>query len=408
MGIDPKAVTAVIVTRGDCDLTAIKESLKCFKETWVYDNSKQPDRGVWGRYAYVNHLDPNTVFYTQDDDCLVENPAEICLYYEPGTVTCNMPPEYRSNYADGMGIALVGFGAIFDSRLARAAFEQYNASSQPLDDLFRRECDRVFTALNQTKLVDLPFDHLPNAHGMDRLYRHVDHLSSLEEIRRRIKSVKGVKVPEVDILYCAWERPEFTKLSHQALLDNTDMTRVGRFVCYDDFDRKFGSPVAIMRDFLSTPGAPIIAKVDNDLIVCPGWLDEGLRLMAEHPEVSLLGIEPHVSHDPGDGSQPSDIQYCGHIGGIGFMRREAFRLLGGPQVNGQRHGFTEWQWNTPSQLKAWIHPPLPVFLLDHLPMEPYRTLSREYEAKGWQRPSWGEYPPEASKLWEWWLKDLQV
>lgn len=409
--IDPKQVTAVVVTRGDVDLTEILKSLECFGHTIVWDNSKrfqrQFDHQVYGRYGAIQALGESVV-YTQDDDCLLDNPAAICEHYEPGVVTCNMPPEYRRNYQYPEGIQLVGFGAIFDADLIKvlADFEH--------DELFMRECDRVFTAMNSTKLVDLPFKHLPAAHDASRLWKQPGHAQALADIRERIRAAKQKTTKKVDIMYLAWEREEFTRESFKQFHRNTNQSLVGKVYFYTDgcnvlgdchgvdnmeiIHTKFGSPVAIMNDYLERSHADMFVKLDNDVIVPPGWLEEGMRLMGENPQVDLLGIEAHL-RPPSEGKH--GIRYTDHIGGIGFMRRRAFSH-GLMQPNRKYFGFTEYQWANPQILKAWIDPPLKVFLLDHLPFEPWRSLSEQYIQKGWQRRQWGEYGPEWSELWEWW------
>lgn len=242
----------------------------------------------------------------------------------------------------------------------------------------------------------------------------------------------------VDILFLSKNRKEFTEASLAALIQNTNWDLVNSLWWYEESEsnelaavrwdgldslRKrmrflfshssFGSPVAITNDFLNRscelPSGPaeIFVKVDNDLILCPGWLEMGLRVMADWPNVELLGIEPHTSVLPAlyqfPGLHAITATPTDHIGGIGFFRRRAFAGRTRPQPNG-RYGFTEWQWANPDIVKAWINPPMPVFLLDHLPREPWRTLSREYEAKGWQRRQWGEYEERSSRLWDWWVK----
>ena len=66
-------------------------------------------------------------------------------------------------------------------------------------------------------------------------------------------------------------------------------------------------------------------------------------------------------------------------------------------------GFTDWQLAHPELVKGWIVPPLKLFLLDRLPIEPWASLSKKYEAAGEQR-FWTRYPLDAaSQLWDWWL-----
>ena len=155
--------------------------------------------------------------------------------------------------------------------------------------------------------------------------------------------------------------------------------------------------MAIMNDFLTNRDpSRWFAKIDNDVIVPPGWLNNCLEIIERYPGVDLLGIEP--KYEVGDFRRKAMITK--HIGGIGLMRRAAFQTL--PEARG-RFGFTEWQHENPQVVKAWINPALPVILLDRLPFEPWASLSRDYEARGWQRP-WRRYTEEDSKIWEWWRK----
>ena len=143
------------------------------------------DFKVFQRYLrtmYITHQ----IIYTQDDDCVVQIPSNVMRAYEPGVVTCNMPQHRRAEYADG--VALVGWGAIFDRNLT-SVFNLY-LRHFPIDDLFLTECDRVFTGLNRVKMIDVPFVNLENAEGADRLHKRPDHWEKLREIRERIKFVK--------------------------------------------------------------------------------------------------------------------------------------------------------------------------------------------------------------------------
>jgi Glycosyltransferases, probably involved in cell wall biogenesis len=231
----------------------------------------------------------------------------------------------------------------------------------------------------------------------------------------------------IDVLYLAHNRLEFTKASLKALLENTDWGQA-RLLVYDDnstdgtrefLERslpvwasltkgKYRSPVAVMNDYIlkSNPshgvGPQVFAKIDSDTMVPPGWLEESAAVMTRNPSLDFLGIEAHCV--PSDGAVRPDRDYreCQHIGGIGLMRTRAFVTL--PRPNNKFFGFTEFQLQLPQIQKGWIRPSLPVFLLDHLPREPWRSLSRDYIAKEWQREQWGPYPESVSDLWSWWCE----
>lgn len=247
----------------------------------------------------------------------------------------------------------------------------------------------------------------------------------------------------IDILYLAKGRPEFTAASFEALKCNTDWSKVRLLWVYTDGcddapllgpgpypsrvidHRVYGGPVAIMNHYLSQSGAEFFVKIDNDVIVPPGWLEQCLSVMEAHPELDLLGIEPPASRTPAPWARPGEVvkhpelvRYClsgkkwesgyapcDSIGGIGLMRRSAFaaREPMKPHAQNGVGGFTDWQLRHADVCKGWIVPPLSLFLLDRLPLQPWASLSKQYIAEGIQRP-WTNYPASASRLWEWWLK----
>jgi hypothetical protein len=257
-------------------------------------------------------------------------------------------------------------------------------------------------------------------------------------------------VSQVDILFLSWNRLDFTMAALNALEENTDWGLVGSVCFYDDCSidgtadlmrlqsdpdsdiwymqpaEHVGSPVGIMNRYL-TPSfngqssqpypmcvlplaqSPIFVKLDNDVIVPPGWLSESLAVMEAHPEVDLLGIEPGVGPDPvatRAAAVPANGAHRGivradFIGGIGLMRRSAFEGRELPTAAG-RFGFGHWQEKHADLVKAWIAPGLPLFLLNRLPFEPWASLSREYVANGWQRPWPDPYTEADAHMWQWW------
>lgn len=239
--IEKSKVMAIVVTRGDVpseQLEKIARTLIGFESVLFFEgvssdvcddvNGKfgmqllSRDMKVYGRYGAAIHAynervlskltpmndyteertaDP-LVIYVQDDDC-VTDPEEILKHYEPGIVTCNMPPEFRTpvndrgyrenprwNVYSAGHSALVGFGAVFDASLIIPAFQGY-LEKWPYDSLFLIECDRIFTALTYTKFVDVPVTQLPHAKLAGRLSTSADHDARYREVRRRIASVVG-------------------------------------------------------------------------------------------------------------------------------------------------------------------------------------------------------------------------
>lgn len=228
----------------------------------------------------------------------------------------------------------------------------------------------------------------------------------------------------IDLLYLAHNRLQFTKASLEVLVNNTQWDRVSRFYIYDDNSEdgtreylaagrypiepqfefgRWGGPVAVMRHYLenSANGSAIFGKIDSDTMVPPGWLSDCLDVMGEYPELDLLGIE--VFNRVETAKIKRGYSEARHIGGIGLMRTRAFKTLPTPGGRGGRFGFTSWQQDNPGVIKGWIDPSLPVFLLDHLPRQPWRSLSREYCKKGWSR-EWGPYDEGSREMWSWWCE----
>lgn len=222
----------------------------------------------------------------------------------------------------------------------------------------------------------------------------------------------------IEILYLTFNRKAYTAETLAALLANTNWREVSRVVVYDDcssdgtrellgdvapgwpvpmeiVDGRFGSPVTVMNEYLQRPaGGDVFCKLDSDTMVPPGWLDECLAVMAD-PKLGILGIEACARPRTGSrGYEPTRV-----IGGIGLMRRDLFREELRPHhIYG---GFGDWQLQHPEIIKGWISPALEVFLLDRLPMNPWREMSDEYIRRGWQRP-WKNYTQADSHLWRWW------
>lgn len=179
--------SAIVVTRGGYDISDTLDSLSGFGEVLVWDNSKVPDLKVYGRFAAITGA-LNRIVYVQDDDCIVDA-AAIVAAYEPWIVTANSEPRHREVNAPLYrgGIAPIGWGAVFD-RSAASVFHSY-WDRWPYDEIFRRECDRVFTALNRVKLITVPFRHIKRPESM---WTEGRHLSDFEEIRKRIAAIQMV------------------------------------------------------------------------------------------------------------------------------------------------------------------------------------------------------------------------
>jgi glycosyltransferase involved in cell wall biosynthesis len=245
----------------------------------------------------------------------------------------------------------------------------------------------------------------------------------------------------IDILFVAWNRLEFTRESLKTLVANTDWSLVRRLIIHDDgstdgtreyvtndygnlvgprqvrvFHGQIGSPTSVMNSYLRErePEVTFLAKIDNDAMMPPGWLNDALYVMERSPELGFLGLGAWMP--VGDG--PRTYELCKAVGGICLMRTRAFDCCL-PWAGGRWGGSQMWQSDhmtapivitgpereerLPHRLSVsgWINPGIPVFLLDQVPFEPWISLSKQYILNGWQR-SWPIYPETETHLWDWW------
>src|SRR5439155_9905594 len=224
----------------------------------------------------------------------------------------------------------------------------------------------------------------------------------------------------VDLFYLASNRLEFTRETFSTLVRTTDWAFVRELVVNDnnsvDGTREwlehaitevpaavryvkgaFTSPVSAMVAFIESARAPILAKTDNDAMMPPGWLRQSLEVLERHPELSLLGIEAMYPHRD-DATLQRSYTPAQFVSGLGLYRRAAF-AASRPRSIGQWFGLEEWQLAQPALARGWITPAICVFLLDRVPLEPWRSYSDTYVARGWQR-GWPKYDPVCT-LWQW-------
>lgn len=228
----------------------------------------------------------------------------------------------------------------------------------------------------------------------------------------------------VEILYLAKGRRAYTEYTLQHLFTSTNWDLVDRLVVYDDGSSRddakwlkknayycpgdvvfrqtlLGSPVAVMNHYLDRTQSQIFAKIDNDIMVPPGWLDTMLGVMERNRSLELLGMEPgRGCHSPEESWVGMHTSYpASHIGGVGLMRTSAFDKHPRPVADGY-FGFTEWQ-HTYNPALGWIRPDLRVFALNQIPFEPWRTIGEGYLKAKIQRFVNDIYPPEWSYYWDW-------
>jgi glycosyltransferase involved in cell wall biosynthesis len=229
---------------------------------------------------------------------------------------------------------------------------------------------------------------------------------------------------QVDLLYLAWNRREFTEFSWEMLVANTNWSLVSKLWVHDDgsedgtadwlrkkikrhapveaeFEQScLRCPPAVMNRMVDQATAKWFAKIDNDIIVPPGWLEAMIGVVERNPQVELLGMEAGRGNARTlDWDGVYRFQDGSHMGGVGLLCVDAFMRRVGMKEGDGRFGFTEWQHDY-RPIRGWIAPDLPVVSLDRVPFEPWLSLSAEYVEKGWQR-EWGLYH-EGADYWDWW------
>lgn len=194
----PAQVSAVLVTRGDVDMTEILESIDTagIRDVVIYNNALEQDLAVYGRYHAIGQA-RHDVVYVQDDDCVLVPGSinELVAAYEPVVAVCNIPERFRPHYPDS---GLVGFGAVFDRGLPAQAFGRFTAAlgdaGWPIDWPYGpsplRRADNVFTALTRLKLADLPYRDLPWASAPNRMWKQPEHVGERDRMIALARQVR--------------------------------------------------------------------------------------------------------------------------------------------------------------------------------------------------------------------------
>ena len=224
----------------------------------------------------------------------------------------------------------------------------------------------------------------------------------------------------VDLMFLAKDRLEFTQESLRALRANTNWSLVDEFVIYDDgstdgtleFLREqaadmnaelrqtqLGSAVAAQNHFIERSRADFAAKCDNDAMFPPRWLDISLDVLTRFPELGVLCLEERGIK----GEPPYGYQHAAEGDGLFVARRSIFDGRPAPNVIRKYWGWETWIRQNKIKL-GWLAPSIPVFLLDRVPIDPWRAWSWKYEQRGWQRPLGGavqRYSMDRAYLWSW-------
>jgi len=196
----PDQVSAVIVTRGNTDLTPVLDSL-IFEDVVVLDNSREPeDMKTYGRVVALGSARSPIVF-SQDDDIIhtPEDQARIVAAYTPGVLTGCMWPEW-SDGARAQGITdgyddlvFPGSGSVYDRPTIDAAVSRY-LQHHPFDDFFLLWCDTIVGILAPTRQLDIRFEALPEAEADYRMCNLPDAVEQKTEAIRRAREIRDRKI----------------------------------------------------------------------------------------------------------------------------------------------------------------------------------------------------------------------
>ena len=182
--ISPRRVCAVLVTRGDVDLTEIRESIldAGIKTTAVYDNSKAgKDLQCFGRFVLDQRLDTAADHVFMQDDDLIAPIAELLAEYDPvadrDVVVANKPAAEEWRF--------LGCGAVFHRWLNRDGWVERFTEKYGQDEDFYRVADVAFLYQHAYRSVDLGYRDLPWGTAPNRMYHQPGHYDVRIRARER-------------------------------------------------------------------------------------------------------------------------------------------------------------------------------------------------------------------------------
>lgn len=187
--IEPSKVSAVLVTRGDVDLSEILASIAAagIEDVIVWNNAERSaDLSCYGRYAGIAEA-RHEFIYHQDDD-LIAPISELLAEYDPvedrQTIVAN-------NRADETWL-LTAMGTLFHRSLGETCFDRY-ISLYGFDADFCRVSDVVFAYQHPYRRVVLGYRDLPWQTAANRMYHQPDHYLVRERARERTLALPEAK-----------------------------------------------------------------------------------------------------------------------------------------------------------------------------------------------------------------------
>lgn len=174
--------TAILITKDREYPQEVWRSLPVFEKVIVETECKH----IYRRYMLaMKEARGNTLFYIQDDDCVIDVKF---LYSKYNGRPTNAISQHHLNFYKDVGCSLVGFGTFLDKKTID--FSEY-LTKYEMDSLFLSQADRVYTYLNRPlNSIVMPIKHMPWATAPDRMSSEPNHWENLRQILERLHSLK--------------------------------------------------------------------------------------------------------------------------------------------------------------------------------------------------------------------------
>jgi hypothetical protein len=194
--LSPDDVTAVVVTRGDVDLSPVVNSL-IFSKVFVWNNSiADTDQMTYGRLLGALRAETEIIFSIDDDIVHShENQLAILAAYSPMHLTGCMWYDWsegarRQGIENGYDdLVFPGSGSISQRSLWEVAHARY-LEHYPRDDFFRMWSDTIIGVISPTVQLDLRFDELDWGNNANRMAHMEDAVALKTEAIRRAREVR--------------------------------------------------------------------------------------------------------------------------------------------------------------------------------------------------------------------------
>lgn len=160
-------------------------------EILIHDNSAGRNVMCYGRYLSLPRA-KNEAIYVQDDDCIIENLAELYGVFDGTKLVNGMKPERAGAY-QGRD-SMMGWGAFFMRSWASVLGRYIDKYGE--DEVLIRESDRIFTTLLEVPRMTLPayVRDFPSAMAPFALSLQPEHEQMKRIALERARELAGVTV----------------------------------------------------------------------------------------------------------------------------------------------------------------------------------------------------------------------